>query len=129
MITYEQRLNENLHWALLQGSMHFENRSEVHHTLRRIVKRLDELDVPHAVAGDMAMFFHGFRRYTETVVLLVTLEGWERIRRTLEGPAISRQTSAEGTCVTPSLECSSGSWWLASIPTIVSRSRWCCPIR
>jgi len=30
MVTYEQRLNNNLGWALREGSMHFEKDSAVH---------------------------------------------------------------------------------------------------
>jgi hypothetical protein len=85
MITYEQRLNANLNWALQEGSMHFENESAVHKTLRKITRRLDELKIPYAVVGGMAMFFHGYRRFTEDVDLLVTREGLAEIHRRLEG--------------------------------------------
>jgi hypothetical protein len=75
MLTYEQLLDRNLDWALREGSMHFEKESAVHKTLRRITCRLDELGIPYALAGAMALFFHGFRRFTEDVDLLVTPEG------------------------------------------------------
>ena len=52
---------------------------------RRIAQRLRELNVPYAVAGGMAMFFHGFRRFTEDVDILVTREGLERLHQKLEG--------------------------------------------
>ena len=55
-----------------EGSMHFEEESAVQKTLRRIAKRLDELGVPYAVVGGLAMFFHGYRRFTEDVDILVT---------------------------------------------------------
>lgn len=85
MITYEQKLNANIDWALREGSMHFENESAVHQTLRRITRRLDEIGVPYALAGGMAMFFHGYRRFTEDVDLLVTPEGLAELHRRLEG--------------------------------------------
>jgi len=85
MLTYEQRLNRNLDWALREGSMHFEKDSAVHKTLRKITKRLDELGIAYAVVGGMAMFFHGYRRFTEDVDLLVTREGLAEIHRRLEG--------------------------------------------
>jgi hypothetical protein len=85
MLTYEQRLNRNLDWALREGSMHFEKESAVHKTLRKITKRLDELGIAYAVVGGMAMFFHGYRRFTEDVDLLVTREGLAEIHRRLEG--------------------------------------------
>jgi len=83
--TYEQRLDADPKWALREGSMHFEERSAVHDTLRRITSRLTELAIPHAVVGGMAMFFHGFRRFTEDVDILVTRAGLEEIHRRLEG--------------------------------------------
>jgi len=85
MIAYETQLNQDLRWALQEGSMHFEEASAVHRTLRRVVKRLDELGVPYAVAGGMALFLHGFRRFTEDVDILVTKDGLRLIHEQLEG--------------------------------------------
>src|SRR5205085_1965878 len=78
-------LDRDVDWALREGSMHFESESAVHKTLRRIARRLDELAVPYAVAGGMAMFFHGYRRFTEDVDILVTPEGLRTIHERLEG--------------------------------------------
>src|SRR5439155_15581425 len=85
MVAYEQRLDRNLDWALREGSMHFEQDSAVHKTLRKITQRLDELGIPYAVVGAMAMFFHGYRRFSDDVDLLVTREGLAEIHRQLEG--------------------------------------------
>lgn len=85
MILYEDKLDADLNWALREGSMHFEETSAVHDTLRRITKRLNELQIPYAVVGGMAMFAHGFRRFTEDVDLLVTRESMDRIIEKLEG--------------------------------------------
>jgi hypothetical protein len=85
MIAYETQLNQNLRWALQEGTMHFEEASAVHRTLRRSTKRLDELGVSYAVAGGMALFLHGFRRFTEDVDILVTKEGLHLIHEQLEG--------------------------------------------
>ena len=85
IVTYEERLNRDLNWALDEGSMHFEENNAVHRALRRITARLKELGIPHAVVGGMAMFFHGFRRFTEDVDILVTRPGLEEIHRRLEG--------------------------------------------
>lgn len=84
MLTYEQLLNRDLDWALREGSMHFEGASAVHKTLRRIAERLDELGVDYAIAGGMALFFHGYRRFTEDVDVLVTPEGLQTIHANLE---------------------------------------------
>jgi hypothetical protein len=85
IVTYEERLNRDLNWALDEGSMHFDENNAVHRALRRITSRLTELGIPHAVVGGMAMFFHGFRRFTEDVDILVTRSGLEEIHRQLEG--------------------------------------------
>jgi len=65
--------------------MHFEGNSAVHKTLRRIVERLEELDIDYAIVGGMALFFHGYRRFTEDVDVLVTAEGLAKIHEELEG--------------------------------------------
>ena len=85
METYEQRLDRNFEWALQEGSMHFEQGNAVHKALRKITRRLQELGIPHAVVGGMAMFFHGYRRFTDDVDLLVTPEGLAELHRKLEG--------------------------------------------
>jgi hypothetical protein len=85
MATYEEQLQRSPDWALREGSMHFDEKNAVHQTLHRITERLAELKIPYAVVGGMAMFAHGFRRFTEDVDLLVTRESMEEIREKLEG--------------------------------------------
>jgi len=65
--------------------MHFEEKSAVHETMRNLTHALDELGINYAIAGSMAMFLHGFRRFTEDVDVLVTSEGLARIHEALEG--------------------------------------------
>jgi hypothetical protein len=84
-IPYEQRLNADLDWALREGSMHFDETNAVHTTLKRIAKRLDDLGVPYAVCGGLALFFHGYRRFTEDVDILVSRESLKRIHEHLDG--------------------------------------------
>lgn len=85
MITYEQQLSQNPSWALREGSMHFDKANAVHRTLERIVKRLDSLGIPYAIAGGLALFQHGFRRFTEGVNILVTRDGLAKIHEELDG--------------------------------------------
>jgi hypothetical protein len=85
LVTYEQLLSQDLEWALSEGSLFFEGRGSVQETLKRITRRLDELGIPYAVAGGMALFLHDYRRFTEDVDLLVTRESLERIYQELEG--------------------------------------------
>jgi hypothetical protein len=85
MIAYEKQLDADLNWALREGSLHFEEKNKVHETLRRITKRLSDLGISYAVVGGMAMFAHGFRRFTEDVDLLVTRESMDRVLAELAG--------------------------------------------
>src|SRR4051794_35197631 len=85
MVTYEERLDSDVWWALREGSMHFEKESAVFKALIHIAKRLDQLNIPYAVVGGMALFLHGFRRFTEDVDLLVTRESLQVIHEKLEG--------------------------------------------
>ncbi len=85
MIAYEQKMDRDKRWAFREGSMHFEKESQVHETMRRIAKRLEELGVPYAVVGGMALFFHGYRRFTDDVDILVTREGLRKVHEKLVG--------------------------------------------
>jgi hypothetical protein len=85
MLTYEERLNRDAAWALLEGSMHFEEKSAVHETLRNLTQSLNDLGIDYAIAGGMAMFLHGYRRFTEDVDVIVTREGLAIIHDELDG--------------------------------------------
>ena len=65
--------------------MHFEKASAVHKALEKITRRLDELGIPYAVAGGMALFFHGYRRFTEDIDLVFTVEGLKKFHEQLIG--------------------------------------------
>jgi hypothetical protein len=82
---YEDLLKHNWRWALDQGGLHFEGESLVQKTLRRIARRLEELEVPYAVAGGMALFAHGHERFTNDVDILVSREGLNVIHARLDG--------------------------------------------
>ncbi len=85
MPTYEQQMSQDLGWAMTQGSLFFEDRGKVQESLRRIAIRLEELGISYAIVGGMAMYLHGFRRYTEEVNILVTKESAKKIYEALEG--------------------------------------------
>ena len=46
---------------------------------------MNELGIPYCVAGGMALFQHGYRRFTEDVDILVTREGLKEIHSRLDG--------------------------------------------
>lgn len=54
-------------------------------TLQKICKSLNNIGVPYAVAGGMALFQHGFRRFTEVVDILVTPQDLKQIHQKLSG--------------------------------------------
>jgi len=81
---YEQRLNSDPRWALAEGSRFFEQKSALQDTLRRITARLNELGIPYVVVGGLALFAHGYRRFTEDVDILVSPEGFKQIHQQLE---------------------------------------------
>ena len=65
--------------------MFFQNESEVQKSLSRITGRLHDLSIDYAVVGGMALFLHGYRRFTEDVDLLVTPDGLAKAHAALEG--------------------------------------------
>jgi hypothetical protein len=83
--SYEQRLCADFEWALREGSMHFEEASGVQKAMRQIARRLDAIGVPYAIVGGMALFYHGYQRFTTDVDLLVTPDDLKRIHEQLEG--------------------------------------------
>ena len=68
-----------------EGSRHFDEQSSVFKALRSIARRLDELGIPYAVVGGMALFHHGLRRFTEDVDILVSKGDLKRIHQELGG--------------------------------------------
>ena len=84
-LDYTQRMNADINWALREGGMFFQNESEVQKSLRRITARLNALGIDYAVVGGMALFLHGFYRFTEDVDILVTSEGLKNLHEALEG--------------------------------------------
>lgn len=85
VVPYEKRLASDARWALSEGSNFFEGKSAVQEALHKITTRLAELGIPYAVAGGMALFSHGYRRFTEDVDILVTRQGLTAIHTQLEG--------------------------------------------
>ena len=83
--SYEAQLDRDPRWALSEGSRHFEGTSAVFDAVRKIARRLDDLKIPYAVVGGMALFEHGYRRTTDDVDILVTKGDLKTIHDHLEG--------------------------------------------
>lgn len=57
----------------------------VHHTLKNICGRLQDLDIDYAVVGGMALVAHGYIRTTVDVDILLNQDGLKRAHDALEG--------------------------------------------
>ncbi len=84
-LTYGARMLDDSRWALSQGSRFFEGGGDVQKTLHKITAQLNSLNLPYTVVGGMALFMHGFRRFTEDVDILVTAPVLKDIHAKLEG--------------------------------------------
>jgi hypothetical protein len=84
-LTYDEVARRGGDAAMRQLGRFFMGDDPVHVTLHRFAGRLEELQVPYAVAGGMALNAHGFRRATLDVDVLVTPQGMQRIHQELEG--------------------------------------------
>ncbi|MGB3967644.1 MAG: hypothetical protein WBO45_13015 [Planctomycetota bacterium] len=65
---------------LEQVGRFFMGTSDVHVALARVTKKLDELGIPYAVCGGLAVNAHGYERTTTDVDLLVTAEGLAKFK-------------------------------------------------
>lgn len=79
MLTYENKLDGDIRWALDEGGRYFQRESAVHLAARRLADAFEQLDIRYAVTGALAMFFHGYRRFTEDVDLVVDGDDLKRV--------------------------------------------------
>lgn len=80
-----QQLSADHEWALREASAYFASSGSLQQTLRQLAQRLTELNISYAIIGGMAWFRYGYRRFTEHVDVLVTVEGLEDIHEHLVG--------------------------------------------
>jgi len=71
--------------ALHEAEKFFMHADPVHQALRAITVRLNELGIPYAVLGGMALVAHGYTRTTVDVDILLTPEGHAKARGELDG--------------------------------------------
>lgn len=82
---YEELLEADAQWAMRESSLFFAGQSRVHDSLARICHRLDELRIPYALLGGMALFAYGYRRFTEDIDLLLTRRSFRIVHASLNG--------------------------------------------
>ena len=90
---FESQLSANGRLAMAEATRYFEGGGSVHETVARISRRLDELGIAFVVVGGVAMFHHGFRRFTEDVDILVSREDLALIHEKLDGLGFVRPFS------------------------------------
>jgi hypothetical protein len=78
VVPFEQRLKGDLQGALAEGSLYFEERGSVWQTCRRIAAMLDGAKIAYTITGALALFRHGYRRFTPNVNLLVAADDFKR---------------------------------------------------
>lgn len=85
MEPFETRVRRGGAVAIAEAGRFFMKSGDVHQALRKIASKLDELKIPYAVCGGMAVSAHGHFRTTEDVDVLVNAEGLAAVHRELEG--------------------------------------------
>ncbi|MBA2340314.1 MAG: hypothetical protein H0V88_07950 [Pyrinomonadaceae bacterium] len=71
--------------AYQEGLDFFMGKGILNETIRRIAAELEEKGIAYSVIGALALNQHGYRRFTEDIDLLMTLEGLKRFRKELVG--------------------------------------------
>lgn len=66
---------------LVAMSMFKQGKDPANVSLRRLIRRLDKAGIPYAVMGGLAVYVHGYHRFTDDVDVLLTREGFEEFRR------------------------------------------------
>ena len=85
MTTYEARLQDDYLALLKEASNYYMARGDVFTTLQNLTRRLDEVKIPYALVGGLALAAHGFVRMTQVVDLLMTREGLEAFKQSFLG--------------------------------------------
>ncbi len=84
-LPFEYAMSLDPRWAMSEGSLFFDGQGRVQKTLVRIARKLEELSIPYAVAGGMALFAHGYQRFTDDIAILVTRADLDRMHEELDG--------------------------------------------
>ena len=71
--------------AIVEASRFLMGEGPVHLSLQKITKRLEQLRIPYAVVGGMALVAHGYDRTTVDVDILVDAAGLAATHEALEG--------------------------------------------
>ena len=79
VLDYHQRLNADRRWAWEEGDAYFQGESQVFVAYRAVEERLKEAEIRYALAGVLAMFQHGYRRFSTDVEFWIAPGDWPAI--------------------------------------------------
>jgi len=85
MIPFEEKMSRGGGAAIEEASRFLMKQGPVWESLERIAAKLEELKIPYAVAGGLALVAHGYNRTTVDVDVLVTPQGLKALHVALEG--------------------------------------------
>lgn len=80
-----ETIDQRLVRVLDNADAFFMKTGRVHRTADAIAGRLDEANIPYAIAGAMALAVHGLERVTTDVGVLLTREGLAKLKQTYLG--------------------------------------------
>jgi hypothetical protein len=83
MVAFRSAREANLSFVerLREVSMFFAGKDEVHKTARRLVRRLERVQIPYAIVGAMALLAHNYRRATTDVDILLSVDGFAEFKK------------------------------------------------
>lgn len=82
---YEDKMRRGGASAIRETGRFFMREDVVHRSLRKIATKLEQLEIPYAVAGAMALVAHGYDRTTLDVDVLVPADALSRVHAELDG--------------------------------------------
>jgi hypothetical protein len=84
MSAFDLKMRQGGDAAVREAAKFFMRDDPVYQTLRGVTARLQELKIPYAVVGGMALVAHGYDRTTADVDILVTAQGLQQVHAQLE---------------------------------------------
>ena len=82
---FELKMRQGGDAAIQEAARFFMRTDPIHQALRSITARLQELGVPYAVVGGMALVAHGYDRTTVYIDILLQPDDHQRVKQELEG--------------------------------------------
>ena len=90
MERFEDKVRRGGSVAMVEVDRFFMEEGAVYECLRRITGTLNELAVPYAIAGGMALVGHGYKQMTANVDIVVDPEGLTRLYAALDRISYAR---------------------------------------